>query len=156
MCRGRRDARTNQTCPMSRSPLPSTHDLDELIEGLRKKGLDVAPEIAEAVILNSYSAEARYPSLSEPVTTEEYHEAVRLAEAVVTWAEKKSQNDSIAFEIKSPQSRYTMVSIFEIVHHPSFFNPPDHHMVDCSGTIQLRLPRHFVSTSDFVLSSNSR
>ena len=60
-----------------------------MIKGLRKKGLDVPPEIAEAVILNSYSAEARYPSLGEPVTTEEYHEAVRLAEAVVTWAEKE-------------------------------------------------------------------
>ena len=66
-----------------------THDLDQLIEGVRRKGLDVPPERAEAVILNSYSAEARYPSLSEPVTTEEYHEAVRLAEAVVTWAEKE-------------------------------------------------------------------
>ena len=66
-----------------------THDLDELIEGVREKGMEVPQEIAEAVILNSYSAEARYPSLSEPVTTEEYHEAVRLAEAVVTWAEKE-------------------------------------------------------------------
>jgi len=47
------------------------------------------PGTAEAVILNSYSAEARYPSLGEPVTTEEYHEAVRLAEAVVTWADKE-------------------------------------------------------------------
>jgi hypothetical protein len=78
------------------TPLPSTHDLDELIEGLRKKGLDVPPEIAEAVILNSYSAEARYPSLSEPVTTEEHHEAVRLAEAVVTWAEKNLKVITIA------------------------------------------------------------
>jgi len=66
-----------------------THDLDELIEGVRAEGLEVPPEIAEAVILNSYSAEARYPSLSEPVNTEEYHEAVRLAEAVVAWAEKE-------------------------------------------------------------------
>jgi len=66
-----------------------THDLDELIEGVREKGLEVPPEIAEAVILNSYSAEARYPSLGEPVTAEEYQEAVRLAEAVVTWAEKQ-------------------------------------------------------------------
>ena len=65
------------------------HDLDELIEGVREKGLEVPPEIAEAFILNSYSAEARYPSLSEPVTAEESHEAVRLADAVVTWAEKE-------------------------------------------------------------------
>jgi hypothetical protein len=47
------------------------------------------PGTAEAVILNSYSTEARYPSLGEPVTTEEYQEAVRLAEAIVTWAEKE-------------------------------------------------------------------
>jgi hypothetical protein len=60
-----------------------------LIEGVREKRIEVPPEIAQAVILNSYSAEARYPSLGEPVTAEEYHEAVRLADAVVAWAGKE-------------------------------------------------------------------
>ena len=66
-----------------------THDLDELITGLREKGLAVSPEVDEAVILTSFAAEARYPRLSEPVTLEEYQEALRHAKAVVSWAERQ-------------------------------------------------------------------
>ena len=40
-------------------------------------------EISGAVLLTSYEWEARYPGLSEPVTIEEYHEALRQAEVVV-------------------------------------------------------------------------
>ena len=38
-------------------------------------------------MLSSFAWEARYPRLDEPVTVEEYQEAVRPAEAVVAWAE---------------------------------------------------------------------
>lgn len=33
--------------------------------------------------------EARYPGLTEPVTNEEYEEAIKLAEAMITWVEEK-------------------------------------------------------------------
>ena len=66
-----------------------THDLDELITGLREKGLTVSPEVNDAVILTSFAAEARYPRLSEPVTLEEYQEALGHAKAVVSWAERQ-------------------------------------------------------------------
>ena len=37
-------------------------------------------------MLTSYAWEARYPGLSEPVTDEEFLEALRQAERVVRWA----------------------------------------------------------------------
>jgi len=65
-----------------------THDLDELIIGLQDEGIDMPPEVADAVLLTSFAWEARYPGLSEPVTIEEYREALRQAEFVVSWAVK--------------------------------------------------------------------
>lgn len=62
------------------------HDLEELGKGLEDHGVPIPPSVKEAVILTKYAADTRYPSLAEPVTEEEYREAVRLAEAVVTWA----------------------------------------------------------------------
>ncbi len=59
-------------------------DLEEL-EGLEDSGVPIPPVVKEAVI--RYAVETRYPGPFEPVTEAEYVEAVRLAEAVVTWAE---------------------------------------------------------------------
>jgi HEPN domain-containing protein len=64
-----------------------THDLDELVAGLKRKGLTIPPEIDDAIVLTSFAWEARYPGVAEPVTEEEYREALRHAEAVVKWAE---------------------------------------------------------------------
>ena len=66
-----------------------THDLDELITGLEKQGVDIPTEVKEAVILTEYAGEARYPAFAEPVTVKEYREALRLAEIVVTWAQQE-------------------------------------------------------------------
>lgn len=66
-----------------------THDLGLLIRGLRGKGLKVASGIDDSVDLTVYATESRYPGLGEPVTIEEYHEALRLAEEVVAWAQKR-------------------------------------------------------------------
>lgn len=66
-----------------------THDLEELVTGLERQGLSVPPEVDEAVVLTSFAWEARYPSLSEPVTNVEHQEAVRHAEAVVAWADNE-------------------------------------------------------------------
>jgi HEPN domain-containing protein len=66
-----------------------THDLDELVGGLKRQGLRIPAEVEDAVVLTSFAWEARYPGLGEPVTLEEYREAVRQAEAVVAWARKE-------------------------------------------------------------------
>ena len=49
-----------------------THDLEELVTGLKEKGLLVPKEVVEADVLTSFAWEARYPGLNEPVTKEDY------------------------------------------------------------------------------------
>lgn len=64
------------------------HDLEELITGLRQNGLCVPEAVEDAVVLTSYAFEARYPGLAEPVSDEEYRQAIELAQTVVRWAEE--------------------------------------------------------------------
>jgi HEPN domain-containing protein len=45
-------------------------------------------EAKEAAILTDYAVLTRYPGDLEPVTEEEYLEAIRIAETMVQWAEK--------------------------------------------------------------------
>ena len=66
-----------------------THDLGELMANLREAGIRVPPEVTDASILTGYAWEARYPGTSEPVTEEEYKDAVSMAENVVKWARKE-------------------------------------------------------------------
>ncbi len=66
-----------------------THDLDELVGGLKRQGLRIPSEVEDAVVLTSFAWEARYPGVGEPVTLEEYREALRQAETVVAWAERE-------------------------------------------------------------------
>jgi HEPN domain-containing protein len=66
-----------------------THDSEELVTGLKRQNLEVPPEIDDAIVLTSFAWEARYPGLAEPITPEDYAEAVRHAQAVVAWAEKE-------------------------------------------------------------------
>ncbi len=62
------------------------HDLEELITGLRQNGLCVPEAVEDAVVLTSYAFETRYPGLAEPVSDEEYRQAIELAQTVVHWA----------------------------------------------------------------------
>ena len=66
-----------------------THDLDELISGMNRQGIDVPEEIVEADILTRFALESRYPHLGEEVIEAEYREAVRQAETMIAWAEKQ-------------------------------------------------------------------
>ena len=60
-----------------------------MITRLQNEGIAVPAEVVDAASLTSYAWEARYPGLSEPVTIEEYHEALRQAELVVGWATER-------------------------------------------------------------------
>ena len=66
-----------------------THDLDELLAGLKSHGFAVPAEVEEARSLTSFAWQARYPGLDEPVTDEDHQEAVCLAQIVVAWAEQE-------------------------------------------------------------------
>lgn len=65
-----------------------THDLDELITNLKRNGITIPPDVEEATVLTAFAWEARYPGVAEPVTYDEYKEAVSMASTVILWAEK--------------------------------------------------------------------
>lgn len=63
------------------------HDIGELLKTLKVNGVSYPDDFNEAVILTDYAVETRYPIVSEPLTEEEYKEAVRIAELVYNWIE---------------------------------------------------------------------
>lgn len=66
-------------------PFPRTHNITMLID-LLPQNISLPSEVEAAAILTDYAVLTRYPGNLEPITEEEYHEAVRLAEAVIEWA----------------------------------------------------------------------
>lgn len=70
-------------------PFRFVHDLAELLTLLEKHGVALPEHVRSAASLTDYSVEARYPGPFEPVTEPEFKEALRAAEAVVSWAESQ-------------------------------------------------------------------
>lgn len=68
-------------------PFRFVHDIAELLTVLEQNGLSLPEQIRAAAELSDYAVEARYPGPMEPVTEDEYKEAVRIAEMVVSWVE---------------------------------------------------------------------
>lgn len=67
---------------------PYVHDLAELVTLMERAGHMPPARVREASRLTRYAVETRYPGLSEPLTEEEYLEALAIAEAVVRWADE--------------------------------------------------------------------
>lgn len=67
---------------------PPVHDLARLIHLLERDGQAIPGEVREAARLNHYAVQARYPGVGEPVSEEEYREALATAEVVVRWTER--------------------------------------------------------------------
>ncbi len=65
--------------------VPNIHSIRRLIDLLPAK-LDIPGEIQDAAGLTDYAVSSRYPGDFELVDEDEHREAVRLAEAVVSWA----------------------------------------------------------------------
>ncbi|NVM25977.1 MAG: HEPN domain-containing protein [Desulfobacterales bacterium] len=68
-------------------PFRFVHDIAELLTVLEQNGISLQEQIREAAELSDYAVEARYPGPMEPVSEDEYKEAVRIAETVVSWVE---------------------------------------------------------------------
>lgn len=64
--------------------VPNIHSIRRLIDLLPAK-LDIPGEVQFAASLTDYAVSSRYPGDFEPVDEDEHREAVRLAEAVVSW-----------------------------------------------------------------------
>ena len=65
---------------------PYVHDLARLVTLLEAAGQEIPAVVRRAENLTRYAGVTRYPGLAEPVTEEQYQEAVTIAEAVVQWA----------------------------------------------------------------------
>jgi len=65
---------------------PRTHNIRTLMD-LLLEGLSLPEDAKGAAVLTDYAVMARYPGDFEPVTEEEYLDAVRIAEAALRWAE---------------------------------------------------------------------
>jgi HEPN domain-containing protein len=66
---------------------PYVHDLSLLLTRVEQAGQAVQEPVRAAAALTEYAVETRYPGVFEPVTQEEFEEAVRLAEVVLVWAQ---------------------------------------------------------------------
>ncbi len=70
---------------------PYIHDIAKLLNLLREAGESIPPQIEDADALSQYAVGTRSPTSEEPVTQQEYEEALAVAEAVVCWAEERLQ-----------------------------------------------------------------
>jgi HEPN domain-containing protein len=69
------------------------HDIAEFLTLLEQNWIIPPDDVRTATILTDYSVEARYPGPFEPVTEEEFKEALHIAETVVKWAENQLMQD---------------------------------------------------------------
>lgn len=67
---------------------PFIHDLEELLRILARNGLKIPKFVWDADKLSPFAFETRYPGPAKPVTQREYRRALRIATAVVRWAER--------------------------------------------------------------------
>jgi len=68
---------------------PYIHDLADLLGRLERSGDKIPKYVREANELSTFAVVTRYPGLIAPVTKRKYRRAVRIAEAVVRWAERQ-------------------------------------------------------------------
>src|SRR5438067_321426 len=65
---------------------PYVHDLLQLLALVEQAGQVVPEQVRAAETLSNYAVVTRYPGVFEPVTREEYEEALALATEVDRWA----------------------------------------------------------------------
>ncbi|NOY52925.1 MAG: HEPN domain-containing protein [Deltaproteobacteria bacterium] len=68
-------------------PFRFVHDLAELLTSITNHGIPIPDNIHAAAELTNYAVESRYPGPAEPVTEDEFRDALQKAELVVAWAE---------------------------------------------------------------------
>lgn len=78
---------------------PYSHDLATLVSLIERTGHPIPERVQLAATLSDYAVEARYPGVSEPVTYEEYEQAIATAEEVIQWAQDFAASQGSATEI---------------------------------------------------------
>lgn len=65
---------------------PYTHDIARLISLVKEAGILWLEGLDQAAELTEYASETRYPGSVEPVSEEDYRQAIEIAEQVLAWA----------------------------------------------------------------------
>ena len=65
---------------------PATRSLDDLLNGLAAKGIDVAIPRAHLAVVAPYGPGAEYPGTAMPVSEDEYENALNSAHEILDWA----------------------------------------------------------------------
>ena len=68
---------------------PLIHDIEELLQRLERSGVKIPQYLWNAIELSRFAVVTRYPGFAAPVTKRKYRRAVRIAEAVLRWAERQ-------------------------------------------------------------------
>lgn len=68
---------------------PYVQDLNRLLALLEEAGEKIPETIRKAESLTTYAITTRYPSAGNPISLQEYREALEIAEAVFQWAEER-------------------------------------------------------------------
>ena len=63
--------------------------LEELLRLLESNGLKVPKYVWESIELSQFAVVTRYPRLAAPVTKRTHRRAVRIAAALLKWAERQ-------------------------------------------------------------------
>ena len=82
--------KANKAVMLSRNiNFPYVHDLALLLSILEEGGEAFSETVRRAARLTPFAVDARYPGIGQPVSEQQYLEAVAIAEAVVRWTEER-------------------------------------------------------------------
>lgn len=73
---------------LQRTP-PPLHDLETLLGQIAQGGIPLPELVKEVAKLNRYFALSRYPKLQNPVTRQDFFEALDLTEETIRWVEEE-------------------------------------------------------------------
>ena len=65
---------------------PYVHNLALLLSILEEDGENVPNEVRRATRLTPYAVDTRYPGVEQPVSEQDYRDAIEIAEVVIQWA----------------------------------------------------------------------
>jgi HEPN domain-containing protein len=63
-----------------------THSISLLVSKLEEKGIAIPEFVKDSVILSDYAVQTRYPGNYEPVTKEEFNQALNITGKVFIWS----------------------------------------------------------------------
>ena len=66
---------------------PKTHSIGILLKLVEEAGVEIPRNINQAKLLTAYAVDVRYPGDYEPVSKEEYKEALKIAKDVFEWVD---------------------------------------------------------------------